>query len=129
MENGKFVIDLDNIHSVLEIGQVRTCVYSLIEYSNTRRHLFAKHMGIQSTDTERWIFYVICKVAVHSGTNLFLHSDPVSRRNNTVNDEVREELFSSFFVPLTWAGRFFPPILFIILSLNPLFPTSYSVSG
>uniref|UniRef100_A0A8C7USQ0 Nicastrin n=1 Tax=Oncorhynchus mykiss TaxID=8022 RepID=A0A8C7USQ0_ONCMY len=57
MENGKFVIDLDNIHSVLEIGQV----------------------------------------AVHSGTNLFLHSDPVSRRNNTVNDEVREELFSSFF--------------------------------
>uniref|UniRef100_A0A8C8FG14 Nicastrin n=1 Tax=Oncorhynchus tshawytscha TaxID=74940 RepID=A0A8C8FG14_ONCTS len=47
MENGKFVIDLDNIHSVLEIGQV----------------------------------------AVHSGTNLFLHSDPVSRRNNTVNDE------------------------------------------
>uniref|UniRef100_A0A8C7UIC0 Nicastrin n=1 Tax=Oncorhynchus mykiss TaxID=8022 RepID=A0A8C7UIC0_ONCMY len=50
MENGKFVIDLDNIHSVLEIGQV----------------------------------------AVHSGTNLFLHSDPV------------EELFSSFFVPLTW---------------------------
>uniref|UniRef100_A0A8C8FEZ3 Nicastrin n=1 Tax=Oncorhynchus tshawytscha TaxID=74940 RepID=A0A8C8FEZ3_ONCTS len=62
MENGKFVIDLDNIHSVLEIGQV----------------------------------------AVHSGTNLFLHSDPVSRRNNTVNDEVREELFSSFFVPLTW---------------------------
>uniref|UniRef100_A0A8C7UMM2 Nicastrin n=1 Tax=Oncorhynchus mykiss TaxID=8022 RepID=A0A8C7UMM2_ONCMY len=49
MENGKFVIDLDNIHSVLEIGQV----------------------------------------AVHSGTNLFLHSDPVSRRNNTVNDEVK----------------------------------------
>uniref|UniRef100_A0A8C7MF41 Nicastrin n=1 Tax=Oncorhynchus kisutch TaxID=8019 RepID=A0A8C7MF41_ONCKI len=46
MENGKFVIDLDNIHSVLEIGQV----------------------------------------ALHSGNNLFLHSDPVSRRNNTVND-------------------------------------------
>uniref|UniRef100_A0A8C7GWD8 Nicastrin n=1 Tax=Oncorhynchus kisutch TaxID=8019 RepID=A0A8C7GWD8_ONCKI len=57
MENGKFVIDLDNIHSVLEIGQV----------------------------------------ALHSGNNLFLHSDPVSRRNNTVNDVVREELFSSFF--------------------------------
>ncbi|CAB1317241.1 unnamed protein product [Coregonus sp. 'balchen'] len=48
MEKGKFVIDLDNVHSILEIGQV----------------------------------------AVHSGTNLFLHSDPVSRRNNTVNDEI-----------------------------------------
>lgn len=52
MKNNKFVIDLDNVHSILEIGQVRTCVYSLIEYSNTCRHLFAKHMGIQSTNTE-----------------------------------------------------------------------------
>ncbi|XP_038860142.1 nicastrin-like [Salvelinus namaycush] len=48
MKNNKFVIDLDNVHSILEIGQV----------------------------------------AVRSGTNLFLHSDPVSRRNNTVHDEV-----------------------------------------
>uniref|UniRef100_A0A8C7JMW1 Nicastrin n=1 Tax=Oncorhynchus kisutch TaxID=8019 RepID=A0A8C7JMW1_ONCKI len=49
MKNNMFVIDLDNVHSILEIGQV----------------------------------------AVRSGTNLFLHSDPVSRRNNTVHDEVR----------------------------------------
>uniref|UniRef100_A0A673X1S5 Nicastrin n=1 Tax=Salmo trutta TaxID=8032 RepID=A0A673X1S5_SALTR len=48
MKNNKFVIDLDNVHSILEIGQV----------------------------------------AVRSGTNLFLHSDPVSRRNNTIHDEV-----------------------------------------
>ncbi|XP_041698778.1 nicastrin [Coregonus clupeaformis] len=48
MKNDKFVIDLDNVHSILEIGQV----------------------------------------AVRSGANLFLHSDPVSRRNYTVNNEV-----------------------------------------
>uniref|UniRef100_A0A673WSP0 Nicastrin n=1 Tax=Salmo trutta TaxID=8032 RepID=A0A673WSP0_SALTR len=50
MKNNKFVIDLDNVHSILEIGQVKT---------------------------------------LRSGTNLFLHSDPVSRRNNTIHDEVR----------------------------------------
>uniref|UniRef100_A0A4W5JU23 Nicastrin n=1 Tax=Hucho hucho TaxID=62062 RepID=A0A4W5JU23_9TELE len=49
MKNNKFVIDLDNVHSILEIGQVKT---------------------------------------LRSGSNLFLHSDPVSRRNNTVDDEV-----------------------------------------
>lgn len=48
MENGKFVIDLDNVHSVLEVGQV----------------------------------------GVRSGSSLWLHSDPVSRRNSSVEAEV-----------------------------------------
>ncbi|XP_053739558.1 nicastrin [Synchiropus splendidus] len=48
MENQQFPVDLDNIHSVLEVGQV----------------------GLQ-TEPRLW-----------------LHSDPVSRRNSTVNDEV-----------------------------------------
>uniref|UniRef100_A0A6Q2ZKE1 Nicastrin n=1 Tax=Esox lucius TaxID=8010 RepID=A0A6Q2ZKE1_ESOLU len=50
MQNGKFVIDLDNVHSLLEIGQV----------------------------------------GLRNGSDLFLHSDPVSRMNDTVNDQVRE---------------------------------------
>ncbi|XP_035287420.1 nicastrin [Anguilla anguilla] len=48
MEKGKFVIDLENIHSILEIGQV----------------------GLR-TDSKLW-----------------LHSDPISRKNSTVNSEV-----------------------------------------
>ncbi|XP_042284540.1 nicastrin [Thunnus maccoyii] len=50
MENKNFAVDLDNVHSVLEIGQV----------------------GLR-TDSKLW-----------------LHSDPVSRRNSSVNDEVRK---------------------------------------
>ncbi|CAF92655.1 unnamed protein product, partial [Tetraodon nigroviridis] len=50
MQNNEFVVDLDNVHSVLEIGQV----------------------GFQ-TDSRLW-----------------LHSDPVSRRNSSINDEVRK---------------------------------------
>ncbi|XP_067462623.1 nicastrin [Thunnus thynnus] len=50
MENKNFAVDLDNVHSVLEIGQV----------------------GLR-TDSKLW-----------------LHSDPVSRRNGSVNDEVRK---------------------------------------
>ncbi|XP_062337530.1 nicastrin [Osmerus eperlanus] len=52
MENNKFVIDLDNIHSILEVGQV----------------------------------------GVRTGSNLWLHSDPVSRSNASVNTEVMEML-------------------------------------
>lgn len=48
MKNNQFVVDLDNVHSVLEIGQV----------------------GL-SSDSKLW-----------------LHSDPVSRKNSSVNDEV-----------------------------------------
>ncbi|KAJ8409795.1 hypothetical protein AAFF_G00218540 [Aldrovandia affinis] len=48
MEKGTFVIDLENIHSLLEIGQV----------------------------------------GLRSGSRLWLHSDPVSRRNSTVDSEV-----------------------------------------
>uniref|UniRef100_A0A673A9I5 Nicastrin n=1 Tax=Sphaeramia orbicularis TaxID=375764 RepID=A0A673A9I5_9TELE len=48
MENNQFAVDLDNVHSVLEVGQV----------------------GLRS-DSQLW-----------------LHSDPVSRRNSSVNDEV-----------------------------------------
>lgn len=48
MENNQFALDLDNVHSVLEIGQV----------------------------------------GLRSGSKLFLHSDPVSRRNSSVNEEV-----------------------------------------
>ncbi|XP_018613565.1 nicastrin [Scleropages formosus] len=54
MENGKFVIDLDNIHSLVEIGQV----------------------------------------ALHRNGQLWLHSDPVSRRNSSVRSEV-EKLISN----------------------------------
>ncbi|KAM7379705.1 hypothetical protein PAMP_005239 [Pampus punctatissimus] len=50
MENNNFAVDLDNIHSVLEIGQV----------------------GLR-TDSKLW-----------------LHSDPVSMRNSSVNEEVRK---------------------------------------
>uniref|UniRef100_A0A673ABB9 Nicastrin n=1 Tax=Sphaeramia orbicularis TaxID=375764 RepID=A0A673ABB9_9TELE len=50
MENNQFAVDLDNVHSVLEVGQV----------------------GLRS-DSQLW-----------------LHSDPVSRRNSSVNDEVRK---------------------------------------
>ncbi|XP_031415855.1 nicastrin [Clupea harengus] len=55
MENKNFVIDLDNVHSVLEIGQV----------------------------------------GLRRGTDLYMHTDPISRRNNSsVNEEV-EILFSN----------------------------------
>nr|XP_020441788.1 nicastrin [Monopterus albus] len=50
MENKQFPVDLDNVHSVLEIGQVG----------------FA------------------------AGSGLWLHSDPVSRRNSSVNDTVKD---------------------------------------
>ncbi|XP_054624852.1 nicastrin isoform X2 [Dunckerocampus dactyliophorus] len=49
MENQQFVVDLDNVHSVLEVGQV----------------------------------------GLHTDSRLWLHSDPVSRRNNTVDDVVK----------------------------------------
>ncbi|XP_036374870.1 nicastrin [Megalops cyprinoides] len=55
MENGKFVIDLDNIHSLLEIGQV----------------------------------------GLRSGSRLWLHSDPVSRRRNSSVDAEVEKLVSN----------------------------------
>ncbi|XP_062843896.1 nicastrin [Trichomycterus rosablanca] len=48
MQNNKFAIDLDNVHSVLEIGQV----------------------------------------GLRDGPKLWMHSDPVSRRNESVNEEV-----------------------------------------
>uniref|UniRef100_UPI003AAA7B3C nicastrin isoform X3 n=1 Tax=Centroberyx gerrardi TaxID=166262 RepID=UPI003AAA7B3C len=50
MENDQFAINLDNVHSVVEIGQV----------------------------------------GLRTGSNLWLHSDPVSRRNSSVNDQVRQ---------------------------------------
>uniref|UniRef100_A0A3Q1BYT8 Nicastrin n=1 Tax=Amphiprion ocellaris TaxID=80972 RepID=A0A3Q1BYT8_AMPOC len=50
MENNQFTVDLDNVHSVLEIGQV----------------------------------------GLHGESRLWLHSDPVSRRNSSVNEEVRK---------------------------------------
>ncbi|KAM4727874.1 nicastrin [Anableps anableps] len=49
MEKNQFPIDLDNIHSVLEIGQV----------------------------------------GLHSSSNLWLHTDPISRRNRSVEEEVK----------------------------------------
>ncbi|XP_061696192.1 nicastrin [Syngnathoides biaculeatus] len=49
MENEQFVVDLDNVHSVLEVGQV----------------------GLRA-DSQLW-----------------LHSDPVSRRNSSIDDEVK----------------------------------------
>uniref|UniRef100_A0AAR2JXB1 Nicastrin n=1 Tax=Pygocentrus nattereri TaxID=42514 RepID=A0AAR2JXB1_PYGNA len=48
MENSKFVIDLDNVHSLLEIGQI----------------------------------------GLRNGQSLWMHSDPVSRKNTTVNKQV-----------------------------------------
>ncbi|XP_040910526.1 nicastrin [Toxotes jaculatrix] len=50
MENNQFVVDLDNIHSVLEIGQV----------------------------------------GLRADSRLWLHTDPVSRRNDSINKEVEE---------------------------------------
>ncbi|XP_051236191.1 nicastrin [Dicentrarchus labrax] len=50
MQNNQFAVDLDNVHSVLEIGQV----------------------------------------GLHTESKLWLHSDPVSRKNSSVNDEVRK---------------------------------------
>lgn len=50
MQNNQFPVDLNNVHSVLEIGQV----------------------GLR-TDSKVW-----------------LHSDPVSRKNSSVNEEVRK---------------------------------------
>ncbi|XP_066508337.1 nicastrin-like [Hoplias malabaricus] len=49
MEKEKFVIDLDNVHSMMEIGQV----------------------------------------GLRSGQNLWVHTDPVSRKNTTVDDVVK----------------------------------------
>uniref|UniRef100_A0A673WSE6 Nicastrin n=1 Tax=Salmo trutta TaxID=8032 RepID=A0A673WSE6_SALTR len=72
MKNNKFVIDLDNVHSILEIGQV----------------------------------------AVRSGTNLFLHSDPVSRRNNTIHDEVRGSEMILFVARLPGFSQPLPPSSF-----------------
>uniref|UniRef100_A0A1A7XF90 Nicastrin n=1 Tax=Iconisemion striatum TaxID=60296 RepID=A0A1A7XF90_9TELE len=48
MERNQSIIDLDNVHSVLEVGQV----------------------------------------GLHGDTKLWLHSDPVSRRNSSINEEV-----------------------------------------
>uniref|UniRef100_A0A4W6BMM0 Nicastrin n=1 Tax=Lates calcarifer TaxID=8187 RepID=A0A4W6BMM0_LATCA len=50
MENKQFVVDLDNVHSVLEIGQV----------------------------------------GLRADSKLWLHTDPVSRRNESVNKEVED---------------------------------------
>ncbi|XP_004078628.1 nicastrin [Oryzias latipes] len=50
MENNQFPLDLDNVHSILEVGQV----------------------------------------ALGSNSRLWLHSDPVSRRNRSVNVEVQK---------------------------------------
>nr|XP_023688388.1 nicastrin [Paramormyrops kingsleyae] len=50
MKNGKFVIDLDNIHSLIEIGQV----------------------------------------ALRRDSKLWLHSDPVSRKNSSIESEVKK---------------------------------------
>ncbi|XP_056913660.1 nicastrin [Takifugu flavidus] len=50
MQNDEFAVDLDNVHSVLEIGQV----------------------------------------GFWSDSKLWLHSDPVSRKNGSINDEVRK---------------------------------------
>ncbi|XP_041849097.1 nicastrin [Melanotaenia boesemani] len=49
MENNQFAVDLDNVHSVLEVGQV----------------------------------------GFNADSKLWLHSDPVSRRNSSVQEEVR----------------------------------------
>uniref|UniRef100_A0A3B5MQJ6 Nicastrin n=1 Tax=Xiphophorus couchianus TaxID=32473 RepID=A0A3B5MQJ6_9TELE len=49
MEKNQFPIDLDNVHSVLEIGQV----------------------------------------GLHSSSNLWLHTDPVSMRNSSIQEEVK----------------------------------------
>nr|XP_057947361.1 nicastrin [Doryrhamphus excisus] len=49
MENQQFVVDLDNVHSVLEVGQV----------------------------------------GLRADSRLWLHSDPVSRRNSSVDNEVK----------------------------------------
>ncbi|XP_019739314.1 nicastrin [Hippocampus comes] len=49
MENGQFLVDLDNIHSVLEVGQV----------------------------------------GMRANSRLWLHSDPVSRRNGSIDEEVK----------------------------------------
>ncbi|KAL7842247.1 hypothetical protein SRHO_G00239360 [Serrasalmus rhombeus] len=50
MENSKFVIDLDNVHSLLEIGQI----------------------------------------GLRNGQSLWMHSDPVSRKNTTVDEQVKD---------------------------------------
>ncbi|XP_033838840.1 nicastrin [Periophthalmus magnuspinnatus] len=50
METQQFAVDMDNVHSVLEVGQV----------------------GLRSSNSPIW-----------------LHSDPVSRRNSSVDEEVR----------------------------------------
>ncbi|XP_047446095.1 nicastrin isoform X2 [Mugil cephalus] len=50
MQNNDFVVDLDNVHSVLEVGQV----------------------------------------GPKSDSKLWLHTDPVSRRNDSVNEEVKK---------------------------------------
>ncbi|XP_070701693.1 nicastrin [Pempheris klunzingeri] len=50
MQNNQFALDLDNVHSVLEIGQV----------------------------------------GLRADSRLWMHSDPVSRKNSSVNDEVRK---------------------------------------
>ncbi|AWP03680.1 putative nicastrin [Scophthalmus maximus] len=50
MENNQFAVDLDNIHSVLEVGQV----------------------------------------GLRNDSKLWLHTDPVSRRNDSVNKEVED---------------------------------------
>ncbi|XP_059200142.1 nicastrin [Centropristis striata] len=50
MENNNFAVDLDNVHSVLEVGQV----------------------------------------GLRADSKLWLHSDPVSRKNSSVNEEVRK---------------------------------------
>lgn len=83
MQNNKSVIDFDNVHSFLEIGQV-------CDVYNTPTHsLFCAYTCIQRITLE------CLQVGLRREQNLWMHSDPISRRNETVNEEVSKKTKSS----------------------------------
>uniref|UniRef100_A0A8C6PLK8 Nicastrin n=1 Tax=Nothobranchius furzeri TaxID=105023 RepID=A0A8C6PLK8_NOTFU len=72
MERNQSIIDLDNVHSVLEVGQV----------------------------------------GLHGDTKLWLHSDPVSRRNSSIDEEVCVFFLLNFSVEEPGSSQALPPSSF-----------------
>ena len=104
MEGDRFPIDLDNIHSLVEIGQVflpSFCLYVVVFWScgvtvsnngvcvNILQSLvLATNSGIirwRGVDTGGFLH---SQVGLHESEGLWVHSDPVSRRNNSIDTEV-----------------------------------------
>ena len=115
MENGKFPVQLENIDSFVELGQVwhvssplflasskLSLSYSLILTEGTAAssldlcsHSFLPGMG----QKRRLIINVApssyLQVALRNSLELWMHTDPMSQKNETVLNQVREQCMLS----------------------------------